>query len=113
MITEIYSKEKIEGMTPEARTVALMDCQAALMDWGKNTQITSQKPVMVRLPLENTVEFVGVHFHDRDAIKDFLSVTCPCGKVDKFPLNGFPEVDTPHSCGNPNHWVVKYEGGAI
>ena len=34
--------------------------------------------------------------------------TCPCGVTDVFPINGLPEVDTPQSCGVPNHWTVKY-----
>lgn len=38
----------------------------------------------------------------------FWRSTCPCGKTDTYPLNGLPEVDTLHSCGNPNHWVVRY-----
>lgn len=38
----------------------------------------------------------------------FFSVTCPCGITDNYPLNGFPEIDAPQSCGRPNHWFVKY-----
>ena len=38
----------------------------------------------------------------------FWSFTCPCGVIDTYPLNGFPEEDTLHSCGNPEHWTVRY-----
>ena len=39
----------------------------------------------------------------------FYSITCPCGVTDSYPLNGLPEVDTPQSCGKPNHWFIMYK----
>jgi len=59
--------------------------------------------------IDPDTECIAIHFTDRKAIDRFWEITCLCGKKDTFPLNGFPEVDTPHSCGNPKHWVVKYE----
>ena len=38
----------------------------------------------------------------------FWMFTCPCDVTDSFPMNGLPEVDTPQSCGNPDHWAVKF-----
>ena len=51
---------------------------------------------------------VGMEFLNREAVDTFWEFTCPCGKKDTYPVNGLPEVDTLHSCGDPNHWIVKY-----
>lgn len=33
-----------------------------------------------------------------------------CGKTTKYQTyDDIPEVDVPCSCGNPNHWLIKYE----
>lgn len=39
----------------------------------------------------------------------FWQITCPCGVTAEYPLTKLPEVDTPHPCGNPDHWTTKYE----
>lgn len=39
----------------------------------------------------------------------FWQIKCPCGVMVEFGVNKLPEVDTPHPCGNPNHWTVRYE----
>lgn len=108
MITEIYSKEKISEMTSDARAEALIAAQDALMSWGDNPS-----PLVVAPVFRKDVDFACMKLTPI-GVKEFFICTCPCGKVDKFPLNGFPGVDTRHSCGNPLHWVVKYEiGGAL
>ena len=43
----------------------------------------------------------------KDGIDNFWRFSCPCGVVATYPINGLPEVDTPHPCGNPKHWTVK------
>jgi len=40
-----------------------------------------------------------------------ISMSCPCGFTVQIPVNRWPMKDTPHPCGNPNHWTVKYDGG--
>lgn len=57
-------------------------------------------------------EFAGLRFIGKDAVDKFLRIQCPCGVVDTFSLNGIPTIDTPHSCGHPKHWAIKYEGEA-
>jgi len=52
--------------------------------------------------------FTGILFDGRSGIENFFKVKCPCGVEDTFPLNGIPEVDTPQSCGKPNHWAFRY-----
>lgn len=36
-------------------------------------------------------------------------IKCPCDCTVFYPLNGLPTKDTPHPCGNPNHWTIKFE----
>lgn len=55
--------------------------------------------------------YIGLLFSG-DSTRHFFKITCPCGVVAEYPLNGMPTVDTPHPCGNPKHWTVKFEGGA-
>lgn len=51
----------------------------------------------------------GVRFVGEDVKRKFWTITCPCDYQVTYPINEFPLVDTPHPCGNPNHWTVKYE----
>jgi len=51
--------------------------------------------------------FVGVLFSGNGA-QEFWQIKCPCGVVATYAVNKLPEVDTPHPCGNPNHWTVRY-----
>ena len=54
-----------------------------------------------------TALYVGVLFQgDPDK---FWSITCPCGFTVHYGVNKLPEVDTPHPCGDPKHWTVKYQ----
>jgi hypothetical protein len=53
--------------------------------------------------------YYGIFFNGDDTHKKFWRITCPCGIEVTYPINGLPEVDTPHPCGNPNHWSVKYK----
>jgi len=41
----------------------------------------------------------------------FWTITMPCGRVYTYPINGLPDHDVPCDCGDPAHWVVKYEDG--
>ena len=52
--------------------------------------------------------YCGIRFSD-GAASEFWRITCPCGVTATYPVNSLPEVDTPHPCGNPKHWTVKYE----
>ena len=52
--------------------------------------------------------YIGIYFCG-DGARKFWRVTCPCGIVAEYPVNGLPEVDTPHPCGHKNHWTVKYD----
>lgn len=58
------------------------------------------------------VNYFGVDFSGGGARK-FCKIKCPCGVVVEYPVNGLPEVDTPHPCGNKNHWTVKYDNDAL
>ena len=44
--------------------------------------------------------------------KKFWTIKCPCGVESVFALNSLPEVDTPHPCGCPDHWTIKYQAVA-
>jgi hypothetical protein len=59
----------------------------------------------------NSIEskFVGVCFMGKESANTFWKITCPCGVEVVYPVNKLPEINTPHPCGNPNHWTVKYE----
>lgn len=44
--------------------------------------------------------------------EDFIKVkiTMPCGKEVVYANTGeIPNVDTPCPCGDPNHWIVRFE----
>lgn len=49
-----------------------------------------------------------VMFQGPEATERFWQLTCSCGVTAYFPVNGLPTVDTPHPCGKPNHWSVRY-----
>jgi len=54
-----------------------------------------------------TPQFVGRQLNN-SVRENFFVVGRPCGVTAKYASNKFPEVDTPHPCGNPEHWTVKY-----
>lgn len=54
-------------------------------------------------------EFTGLQIVGEQVLKTWLKVACPCGVTDTFAYNKLPEVDTPQSCGNPKHWVVRFQ----
>ena len=40
----------------------------------------------------------------------FIKLTMPCGKSLSYQnFEDIPQVDTPCPCGNPKHWLVKYD----
>lgn len=43
--------------------------------------------------------------------KSCWTIECPCKVQVVYPVNGLPEVDTLHPCGNPNHYTVRYFEG--
>jgi len=56
--------------------------------------------------VDPNAEFVGLMC--AGSTDSFWNITCPCGVVVSYGINGFPTVDTPHTCGNPNHWTIKF-----
>jgi hypothetical protein len=52
--------------------------------------------------------WIGVAINPRAAVETFWTMKCPCGVLVTYPLNGLPLVDTPHPCGNPDHWTVRF-----
>jgi len=43
-------------------------------------------------------------------IKNSYTLVMPCGTIYKFKVaSDIPDVDTRCACGNPKHWVIKYE----
>lgn len=53
--------------------------------------------------------YVGMQFSFAKSLwPNIWEITCPCGVTASYPLNGLPEVDTPHPCGQPNHWTVRF-----
>lgn len=57
------------------------------------------------------VRWTGVYFFGNGR-QSFWHLTCPCGVTAEYPVNGLPETDTPHPCGNSDHWTVRYAPGA-
>lgn len=55
--------------------------------------------------------YYGIYFSN-DGARRFWKITCPCGVTVEYPVNQLPEIDTPHPCGNINHWTVKYDENA-
>jgi hypothetical protein len=53
-------------------------------------------------------EYIGIQFSG-DGARKFWRIECPCGVSVEYPVNGLPEVDTQHPCGNQDHWTVKYD----
>ena len=47
---------------------------------------------------------------DTESGLPFITIKMPCGVEIVYQLfDDIPEVDTPCSCGNPKHWVVRYK----
>ena len=57
---------------------------------------------------DSSSDYIGFFFKGKGALESFFSVKCPCGVLQSVPVNEFPTVDTPHMCGKPNHWLVKF-----
>lgn len=53
--------------------------------------------------------YAGLHFKGKNAKETFFKYTCPCGVEVSYPLNGIPEVTTPHPCGVDGHYSVLFE----
>lgn len=75
---------------------------------GSNNTSGTVNMDSMRLYIRECDEVVTLLFSGKEAKENFWQLTCPCGKMDTFPLNKLPEVNTPHSCGNPKHWAVRY-----
>lgn len=56
----------------------------------------------------NENQAIGFYFCGKDILEKFFSVACPCGVLHSVGINEFPTVDTPHICGNKNHWFAKF-----
>ena len=80
-------------------------------EWTKFNPFTSDAStgLTAKLTKDMVAEEVMGFLLVGDITKDFFTVICPCGVIDSYPLNSFPEKDTPHSCGDPKHWFVKYK----
>ena len=61
--------------------------------------------------VDPNAEFVGLMC--AGSTDSFWNVTCPCGVVVSYGINSFPTVDTPHTCGNPNHWTIKFNPSRV
>jgi hypothetical protein len=57
--------------------------------------------------LQQPKNFYGVYATGQEAFDSFWTITCPCEVSVTYPVNALPTVDTPHPCGNPDHWTVK------
>lgn len=58
-----------------------------------------------------TACYVAIELHDKEILDRFWELTCPCGDIVHYPINGLPEIDTLMPCGKENHWAVKYKQG--
>lgn len=54
-----------------------------------------------------TVKWSGIHF-DRYGTAPFWEITCPCGVTVGYGINELPNIDTPHPCGDPEHFSVTF-----
>ena len=55
---------------------------------------------------------VGIYFQGENARENFMMVeiTMPCGhKIIYEDTGKIPTVDTPCPCGDPSHWIVKFQ----
>lgn len=57
--------------------------------------------------MDNIVISNYIGFFITDISAPFCEVECPCGVKVGFKINEIPTKDTPHPCGNPDHWTVK------
>ena len=56
----------------------------------------------------SNTQAIGFYFKGKEVPEKFFSMTCPCGVEHSVRINEFPTVDTPHICGNKNHWFAKF-----
>lgn len=76
----------------------------------KNELFTAEFPSsQIRLASPKDLDYVGFQFIGHSGADNFFEVMCPCGVVAAYPLNKLPETNTPHPCGNPKHWTVRYD----
>ncbi len=63
--------------------------------------VTGDKPFFVQWIKDN----IGNH-----KIDYVLSLTSPHGKTTNYAtFNDIPDHDVPCECGDPNHWIIKYQ----
>lgn len=49
-------------------------------------------------------------YRETNPDKPLLIIEMPCGsRIEYWAYSDIPEVDVPCPCGNPNHWLIKYE----
>lgn len=53
-------------------------------------------------------QYIGFRFQGKGTREHFFTVKCPCGIEDSRAPEDFPKVNTPHKCGNPNHWFARF-----
>lgn len=49
-------------------------------------------------------------FKQRNPDRPVLTITMPCGVCQEYSTyDDIPDVDIACPCGNPSHWIIKYE----
>ena len=78
-----------------------------MLNTGSLTITDTSSPLYIPHAEVGTV--TGFLFVGSGASDIAFSFTCPCGVTQSCSPNNFPTVDTPHKCGNPNHYFAKFE----
>ena len=66
----------------------------------------------INFNVEENLNCIGILFSGEGAREQFMAVKIelPCGyKVVYKNAGEIPTVDTPCPCGDPKHWIVKFE----
>lgn len=79
---------------------------------GQKRENVPSKYVGVRAPnREAIISYIGSLSIDVSEPAILLVVVDPCGARREYPtVEDIPAESDPSTCGNPNHWFIKYEG---
>ncbi len=65
-------------------------------------------PDAVRVPAR--IRHIGIMYCTDEQGR--INITMPCGHQYSYDQISLPHCDTPCDCGDPDHWVVKFEARA-
>ena len=101
MLKEKEKNKSIKADTAKVGTAIGLDVQADVLVYVSIVDINNN--------LDKSSRVMGLRLRKKSR-KPLLRIIMPCGeKYEFFKFKDIPDKNLRCACGNPKHWVIKYE----